>query len=954
MPASAQQPGGMARQLAEPVAIVGMDVLLPRAGSLEDYWDNLVNGVDAISDVPPNRWEPEFYDPERADQPNRIYCRRGGFVDNLAYFDPMPYGVMPASVPETEPEQLLALRVTAGAIADAGGLDRLPDRDRVGVILGRLGQSSVTSIKFFLRVMLPDQMCSYMSELLPELTQDQLDRVRARTIEQLGAYHPENVIGLMPNLTASRVANRLGLRGPAYILDAACASSLIAVDHGIAQLMNGGLDAVVVGGVHHNHDVTFWSVFSQLRALSRSQQIRPFDAAADGLLIGEGTGAVVLKRLSDAVRDGDRIYAVIRGIGVSSDGRSASLVNPETTGQLLAVRRAWASAGLDPAAPDAVGMLEAHGTGTPAGDATELTTIAHAFGPPQPGNSPPVIGSVKSMIGHAMPAAGIASLVKTVLAVSNGTLLPTLHCGTPREEMARTRFMPIATTRPWDQAGPRRAAVNAFGFGGINVHLIVEQTPDLPRVRGHSQPPVAPAAVYEPDQIVLLAGPDPAAVARLLAAEDHEVRAQGSTGARSGENSGACRLGIADPTPERLAAARKVVAAGAAWRGGRDIWFSPRPMLAGGQGGIAFVFPGLEAEFSDNVQDVAAHFGLSLPDADEQDFSGRFIAAMGQGWLLHQALLRMGVKPDAVAGHSLGEWTALLVSGWASESTLDETATLMFDPGRERKDLLHAVIGASAEAVTGRLGRYPGVVISIDNAPAQSVVCGPVGQVERLLAEFGRDGVLCLPLPFTTGVHTPYLKPVIEQVRPLVAEMRSRATPPPGRQEVRQEVQLARVTAWSATTAAPFPADDEERLELMYRQLVEPIRFRATLTAMHDAGLRAFLQVGAGQLASLVTDNLRDRDHLSIAVNVAFRSGLAQLQRVAAALWVEGYPADPGCLEPVRSPVAARPVAARPGRPARRWPARPVPPAACRSGWSWARSGSGWGRAPANCWTGRR
>ena len=381
--------------------------------------------------MPANRWEPEFYDPERADQPNRIYCRRGGFVDNLAYFDPMPYGVMPASVPETEPEQLLALRVTAGAIADAGGLDRLPDRDRVGVILGRLGQSSVTSIKFFLRVMLPDQMCSYMSELLPELTQDQLDRVRSRTIEQLGAYHPENVIGLMPNLTASRVANRLGLRGPAYILDAACASSLIAVDHGIAQLMNGGLDAVVVGGVHHNHDITFWSVFSQLRALSRSQQIRPFDAAADGLLIGEGTGAVVLKRLSDAVRDGDRIYAVIRGIGVSSDGLFGQ---PGQSGDHRAAARRPAGLGVrraGPGRPGCGGNAGGPRHRNPGGDATELTTIAHAFGPPQPGNSPPVIGSVKSMIGHAMPAAGIASLVKTVLAVSNGTCCPRCTAARP-------------------------------------------------------------------------------------------------------------------------------------------------------------------------------------------------------------------------------------------------------------------------------------------------------------------------------------------------------------------------------------------------------------------------------------------------------------------------------------------------------------------------------------------
>jgi acyl transferase domain-containing protein len=955
MPASGPQGGGtasqLAGQLAEPVAIVGMDVLLPGAGSLDEYWHNLVNGVDAISDVPANRWEPEFYDTEHADQPNRIYCRRGGFVDNLAYFDPMPYGVMPASVPETEPEQLLALRVAAGAIADAGGMDRLPDRDRVGVILGRLGQSSMTSIKFFLRVMLPDQMCGYVHELLPELTPDQLDRVRARITERLGPHHPENVIGLMPNLTASRVANRLGLRGPAYILDAACASSLIAVDHGIAELIRGRLDAVVVGGVHHNHDVTFWSVFSQLRALSRRQQIRPFDAAADGLLIGEGTGAVVLKRLSDAVRDGDRVHAVIRGVGVSSDGRSASLVNPETTGQLLAVRRAWASAGLDPAAPDAVGMLEAHGTGTPAGDGTELTTMADAFGPPRPGNSPAVIGSVKSMIGHAMPAAGIASLVKTVLAVSKGTLLPTLHCDSPREEMARTRFMPVATARPWDQAGPRRAAVNAFGFGGINVHLIVEQAPDRARLRRWAQAPApqapaapaspaapaapaspAAAAVREPDQIVLLAARDPAALARLLAADDQDVRAHGTHLARdgaagdgaagdSGEGGpgGGCRLGIADPTADRLAAARKVVAAGTAWRGGRDIWFSPQPMLADGHGRIAFIFPGLESEFSHNVQDVAAHFGLSLPEADEQDFSGRFISAMGLGWLLHQALLRMRVRPDAVAGHSLGEWTALLVAGLLDESTLDETATLMFDPGRERTDLLHAVIGASAEAVRARLGEYPGVVVSIDNAPAQCVVCGPTGQVARLTAELGAQGVVCRPLPFTTGVHTPYLAPAVEQARSVVEDMRSRtrphATPQAGHPQAgHPEPAPDQIAVWSATIAAPFPAGEEERLELLYRQLVEPVRFRSTLAAMHDAGFRAFLQVGSGQLASLVADNLRGRDHLTIPVNVASRSGLGQLQRVATALWVEGYAPDLASLDPVARPAPAR--AATPARAA--------------------------------------
>ncbi len=220
--------------MANAVAIVGMNVLVPGADSLDAYWNNLVNGVDAISEVPPNRWDQDLYDPEGADQPNRLYCRRGGFVDEFAHFDPMAFGVMPASVPEIEPEQLLALRVAAAAIEDAGGMERLPDRDRVGVILGRLGMSSVTNVKFYLRVRLADEMCVFIRELVPEVAEDRLDRLRDLIGERLGPSHPESVIGLMPNLTASRVANRLNLRGPSYILDAACASSLIAVDHAIA------------------------------------------------------------------------------------------------------------------------------------------------------------------------------------------------------------------------------------------------------------------------------------------------------------------------------------------------------------------------------------------------------------------------------------------------------------------------------------------------------------------------------------------------------------------------------------------------------------------------------------------------------------------------------------------------------------------------------------------------
>ncbi len=901
MPASGNHQRETIHRMAEPVAIVGMGALFPGAGSLDAYWRNLVDGVDAITDVPPNRWEPERYDPEAGHQLTRMYCRRGGFVDEFAYVDPIPYGVMPASVPETEPDQLLALRVAAAAIEDAGGADRLPDRDRVGVILGRLGISGVANAKFDARVRLGDQVCGFIREMIPELPDDRLDGLREMIAERQGPYQPENVIGLMSNLTACRIANRLNLRGTAYNLDAACASSLIAVDHGVAELASGRLDAVLAGGVHHNHDLVFWAVFNQLKALSPREQIRPFDASADGLLIGEGTGVVVLKRLSDAIRDGDRIHAVIRGVGVSVDGRSASLVNPETSGQVLAVRRAWAAAGLDPAAPDALGLLEAHGTATPAGDTVELASMTEVFGPPQ-GNSPLVIGSVKSMIGHSMAAAGVAGLVKAVLAVSKGILPPTLHCDTPRPELASSRFMPIARARPWEEAGPRRAAVNAFGFGGINAHVIVEQAPaEAAQSRHRTRPPGEPATsvlVREPEQIVLLTGEDVAAIARRLDADDRVIRAHGTAEAREGVGAvpgHGCRLGIVDPTATRLATTRKVVAAGAAWRGGRDIWFSPRPMLAGGEGGIAFVFPGLEGEVSPRVDDVAAHFGLAAARPGGKDFSGSLAGVVHLGQFLHKVLGRIGVTPDAVAGHSLGEWTAVMASGLVEESWLDDRAATLLNPVALRPDLSHAVIGDSAEAVEARLPGYPGVVLSHDNAPFQSVVCGPADQVTLLMRDLGRQNTICRELPFATGVHTSYLEP-------FVAELRTFRDP--------QEPRPARIPVWSATIAAPLPSDESQRRELFFRQLVEPVRFRPTVTAMHDAGLRVFLQVGAGQLASLIHDTLRERDHLAIPVNVDFRSGLAQLRRVATALWVEGGTPDLSALDPPAQPKPARPATA--------------------------------------------
>ncbi|MEV8420272.1 beta-ketoacyl synthase N-terminal-like domain-containing protein [Streptomyces niveus] len=887
-----------------PVAVVGMAVYFPGANDLDSYWHNIVSGVDSVTEVPAGRWDEEFYAPGGPPRSDRVYCRRGGFVDQSAEFDVTRFGIMPTSVAGTEPDQLIALDVAHQSITDAGGDSVLPaDRQRAGIVLGRGGYLTPGLVRLDQRVRTANQLVRTLRELAPELGDDRLEEVRSAFAGQLGPEQPESAIGLVPNLAASRVANRLDLRGPAYTVDAACASSLVAVDHAVRELAGGRCDVMLAGGVHHCHDITLWSVFSQLGALSPSERIRPLHQGADGVLIGEGTGIVVLKRLADAERDGDRVYAVVSGTGVASDGRSASLFNPDPGGQVRAVRQAWDAAGLDPRAPDAIGLLEAHGTATPAGDRAELTTLAEVFGPAVGARA--AIGSVKSMIGHTMPAAGIAGLIKAALALHHGVLPPTLHCEDPHPALEATRFTPLARSAPWESpasGAPRRAGVNAFGFGGINAHVVLEQAASAP-VGGRTTPRTATATttVTEPERVLRLAAPDHATLAALLAADDRTVLAAGLDERAPAD--GPVRLGIVDPTARRLKLARKAVTKGTAWRGRSDVWFSPRPLLGPGGGTTAFVFPGLEAEFEAQVDSLAERFGLTWApghDARVGDVGRHGAAVFQLGRLLDTALRRLSVVPDAVAGHSVGEWTAMACGGIHAADEVD-TFLAGFDPDALRvPGAAFAVLGMPADRVLAELAGRDDVVLSHDNAPNQSMICGPQDAVGELVHRFRTQGVIGQVLPFRSGFHTPMLAPYLDPIRRAAETytLHPQSTP-----------------VWSATTAALYPHDPAAVRELFVRHLLEPVRFRQLITTMHDAGHRAFIQLGAGQLGSLIDDTLAGKDRLVVSAHSSARDALAQLRRVVTALWVEGAAPDAGpLLGSTPAATGTRTSAAR-GRP---------------------------------------
>ena len=880
-------------------AIVGMGAVFPGAGDLTAYRHNLFAGVDAITDVPAGRWDPQvYYAPDGPPASDRFYCRRGGFVDGLAVFDPTRFGIMPTAVAGAEPDQLLALHATAEAIADAGGEDRLPaDRSRIGVVLGRGGFMGVATARLDQRVRTAHQLSATLSELAPELGADRIAAIRQAFQGALGPEQPEASIGLVPSFTAARTANRLDFRGPAYTLDAACASSLLAVDQAVALLASDRCDLVVAGAVHHCHIATLWSVFTQLGALSPSERIRPFDRRADGTLLSEGTGVVLLKRLADAQRDGDRVYAVIRGVGVAGDGRASSMMSPLVDGQVQALERAWTTAGLDPAASGSIGLLEAHGTGTLVGDEAELATLARVFGPPDAAG-PIALGSVKSMLGHTMQASGMAGLIKAALAVHEGVLPPTLHLDDPHEGLALTRMRPVRTAEPWEPGGePRRAAVNAFGFGGINAHVILEEPP-RPRVvrlpvRRFLPPPteritVRPRKAAGPASVLLLTAENPEALARLLAAPD----------AAAAERGGPCRLAIAEPTAERRALAAKVIARGRRWGGRGGVWFTPRPLLgpyAAETGGkLALLFPGLEPEFAPALGEVAARLGLAAPAlTGGGELVERALDALATGRFFARVLAELDIRPDLFAGHSLGEWAAMVAAGMYPQEAVDSFLGSLRPGSLTVPDLVYAALACGAPQAAAALHGLEGTAVSHDNCPHQSVVCGPPLQIASVLDRLAGEGVLGQELPFRSGFHTPMWEPYLGQVRAAFERL---------------PLQAAELPVWSATTAAPYPSDPEEIRELVIRHLLEPVDFRALTLRLYAAGARAFVSAGPGSLTGFVDDTLRGTEHLAAAASTPRLSGMDALVHLTAALWTEG-------LQPRWDRLTGRPAPERTGRP---------------------------------------
>src|SRR5918997_795037 len=462
---NAESAAGAPRRVRD-IAIVGMACVMPGAPDVETFWGNILDGVDSVTEVPESRWvHATHYDPDHdssardAGRDPMSVSKWGGFVPDVG-FDALRWGIPPASLASIDPAQLMALKAAADALDDAGYGDGGFDRERTSVVYATgSGGASDLPAGFLLRLLLRthgiphDALPPELDAFLPELTEDGLP-------------------GVLTSVIAGRVANRLDLGGKNLTVDSACASVLVALDIACNELTSGSSELVLLGGVDLHNGPQDYVSFSAAQALSRGGRCRSFDTAADGMTLAEGAGCLVLKRLADATRDGDRVYAVVRGVAGSSDGRHLGLTAPNQAGQVKAVRRTYAEAGIS---PTEVGLVEAHGTGTPTGDRIELGTTTEVFTAAGAAPGSVVLGSVKSNIGHVKCAAGIASLIKAAKSLHHGVQPGTLHIDQPIEvwDQDTSPFVFLDRARPWLD-DRRVAAVSGFGFGGTNFHAILD------------------------------------------------------------------------------------------------------------------------------------------------------------------------------------------------------------------------------------------------------------------------------------------------------------------------------------------------------------------------------------------------------------------------------------------------------------------------------------------------
>ncbi|MBW2513071.1 MAG: acyltransferase domain-containing protein, partial [Deltaproteobacteria bacterium] len=903
-----------------PVAIIGIGCLFPGAPGLKAYWQLLYQKKDAIQDIPQTHWSVDDYFHEDPKKPDHVYCRRGAFLTPVN-FDPSEFGIPPSSLEATDTSQLLALITAKNALEDAGyGQDADFNRDSTSVILGVTGTQELV-IPLGARLGHPIWRRALKNAGVP-------DKTAREVINSISdAYVPwqENSFpGLLGNVVAGRICNRLNLGGTNCVVDAACASSLSALHLSLLELQTEKCDMVVTGGVDAINDIFMHMCFSKTQILSPTGDIRPFSKDADGTVLGEGVGMMVLKRLEDAERDNDRIYAVIKGIGSSSDGKSQSIYAPRIEGQEKAVRLAYETAGID---PGTIENIEAHGTGTKVGDKVEFTALKNVFGVGKGRSGKCAIGSVKSMIGHTKAAAGSAAIIKTALALKNKVLPPTLKADLPDPDlnMEKSPFYLNSENRPWfsEKDFPRRSGVSSFGFGGSNFHVVMEEyAREKTEISWDGSVELFTLSARSIQEIQQQLTKLKTTVTGAVSLDERARRAEQSRhGFRPdhrfrlilvhdlSKNSMAPGASLKQLT-ENAVSGLETHSSDKTWQM-KNIYFGNRSdpektaFLFPGQGSqyvgmgrdLVCTFPGAlqlleraNAKFgpshrlTDYIYPVPSHRTQVRQD-QEHSLRGTGTAQPAIGAIslaMHYILQSFGVKPAATCGHSFGELTALCAAGWIDESTFLDLAVArglaMAEAGKKNGSGRMLAVKAPLENLIEFADNTPDLVLANQNSPEQGVLSGTQKAIDHALKHMRDKGFQCIQLPVSAAFHSHLVKGAEQPFQKALEGC---------------PIEPTDIPVMANATAGPYPGEAAAVRSVLGKQMLEPVLFMAGIEHLYRQGVRTFVEVGPKSvLTRLVQSTLKNRNHQTISMDTSHVKafGIADLARTLAHLTALGHP----------------------------------------------------------------